>query len=203
MVIAISRKLILQLAHFLCYTTSFYYCPLFFVHNVIVITALVLLRHSYHFVICLWFLCGDIVFGQLTLLHIYFLLQMLRVESNTDIHGFTEYEEDIAFDDDDPDFDRPVSSVPIPFLFSGELFFVYLNFRLRSAYRNSKTFVWKYRSSNNTFVCFKIACVISRINRSLKIFENERFFPFFVFVVDSRVYYSCTQYYREKRFQIL
>lgn len=29
---------------------------------------------------------------------------MLRVESNTKLEGFTEFEEDIHFDEDDPDF---------------------------------------------------------------------------------------------------
>ncbi|XP_019876347.1 protein pinocchio isoform X2 [Aethina tumida] len=42
---------------------------------------------------------------------------MLRVESNTNLEGFTEFEEDILFDDDDPDFDHttPIHNVPILF----------------------------------------------------------------------------------------
>lgn len=41
---------------------------------------------------------------------------MLRVESNTDMRGFTEYEEDILFDEDDPDFDN---NMHVPFVFKG------------------------------------------------------------------------------------
>ncbi|CAH0563992.1 unnamed protein product [Brassicogethes aeneus] len=42
---------------------------------------------------------------------------MLRVESNTKLEGYTEFEEDILFDDDDPDFDHntPIHNVPILF----------------------------------------------------------------------------------------
>lgn len=40
---------------------------------------------------------------------------MLRVESNHDI-GFTEFEEEIIFDDDDPDFPHDV----VPLMFRGE-----------------------------------------------------------------------------------
>lgn len=47
---------------------------------------------------------------------------MLRVESNTkldvDEHRFTEFEEDILFDDDDPDFDHHTSTVhTVPIFF--------------------------------------------------------------------------------------
>lgn len=43
------------------------------------------------------------------LLQCNFLSQMIRVESNTNLdhlEGFTEFEDDIHFDSDDPDFDH-------------------------------------------------------------------------------------------------
>ncbi|XP_049822199.1 protein pinocchio isoform X4 [Aethina tumida] len=48
---------------------------------------------------------------------------MLRVESNTNLEGFTEFEEDILFDDDDPDFDHttPIHNVPILFRMSSAM----------------------------------------------------------------------------------
>lgn len=43
-------------------------------------------------------------------------LQMLRVESNTKLEGFTEFEEGILFDEDDPDFDHSaLQNMPILF----------------------------------------------------------------------------------------
>lgn len=50
-------------------------------------------------------------------IQIFIYFQMLRVESNTNLEGFTEFEEDILFDDDDPDFDHttPIHNVPILF----------------------------------------------------------------------------------------
>lgn len=41
---------------------------------------------------------------------------MLRVESGSKLEGFTEFEEDILFDVDDPDFDHSaIKRVPIIF----------------------------------------------------------------------------------------
>lgn len=48
---------------------------------------------------------------------------MLRVESNTDIKGFTEFEEDILFDEDDPDFDHKVPAISVPFIIKGRCHF--------------------------------------------------------------------------------
>lgn len=42
---------------------------------------------------------------------------MLRVKSSASMRGFTEYEDDILFDQDDPDFNHGVASV----LFRGKL----------------------------------------------------------------------------------
>ncbi|XP_063917817.1 protein pinocchio isoform X2 [Zophobas morio] len=47
------------------------------------------------------------------LTHVYFST-MLRVESNTQLAGFTEFEEDILFDQDDPDFDGVTSLSAVP-----------------------------------------------------------------------------------------
>lgn len=60
---------------------------------------------------------------------------MLRVESNTDIKGFTEYEEDILFDDDDPDFHHnvPLISVPIIHRESKNLLFPPATFTLETS----------------------------------------------------------------------
>lgn len=44
---------------------------------------------------------------------------MIRVESATELVGFTEFEEDILFDEDDPDFDVP--SIRVPIVFKGTL----------------------------------------------------------------------------------
>ena len=45
---------------------------------------------------------------------------MLRVESNTQLAGFTEFEEDILFDQDDPDFDGVTSLSAVPVMLKGE-----------------------------------------------------------------------------------
>ncbi|GJQ80079.1 hypothetical protein Trydic_g19362 [Trypoxylus dichotomus] len=47
-------------------------------------------------------------------------VKMLRVESNTDIKGFTEFEEEILFDEDDPDFDHKVPAIRVPLIFKGK-----------------------------------------------------------------------------------
>lgn len=46
---------------------------------------------------------------------------MLRVESNTKLEGFTEFEEDILFDEDDPDFQ---GSVTLPIMVRGKSLFI-------------------------------------------------------------------------------
>lgn len=46
---------------------------------------------------------------------------MIRVESAKELGGFTEFEEDIVFDEDDPDFD--VHSIKVPIVFKGKFFF--------------------------------------------------------------------------------
>lgn len=50
-------------------------------------------------------------------------LQMIRVESSKEMGGFTEFEEDILFDDDDPDFDH-VHAITVPIVFKGRLLFL-------------------------------------------------------------------------------
>lgn len=46
----------------------------------------------------------------------FFNSRMLRVESSSKLEGFTEFEEDILFDVDDPDFDKNAfKRVPIIF----------------------------------------------------------------------------------------
>ncbi|KAF5290827.1 hypothetical protein FQA39_LY14589 [Lamprigera yunnana] len=42
---------------------------------------------------------------------------MLRVESSSDMKGFTEYEEDILFDHDDPDFRHNVQPISVPIIY--------------------------------------------------------------------------------------
>lgn len=83
---------------------------------------------------------------------------MLRVESNTDIRGFTEFEEDILFDEDDPDFDHKVPAITVPFLFRGRYFRNFLLFFFRSHFFihhniNALNFLIPH-NLNKTPVCF-------------------------------------------------
>ncbi|KAJ3624137.1 hypothetical protein MTP99_017785 [Tenebrio molitor] len=46
--------------------------------------------------------------------------KMLRVESNTKLEGFTEFEEGILFDDTDSDFAEDITSIsPVPIMWTG------------------------------------------------------------------------------------
>lgn len=45
---------------------------------------------------------------------------MLRVASSHDLEGFTEFEEEILFDEDDPDFHDDLTSLSMPLMFRGE-----------------------------------------------------------------------------------
>lgn len=44
---------------------------------------------------------------------------MIRVESKQDLKGYTEFEECILFDEDDPDFDHHLPAIPETYLVQG------------------------------------------------------------------------------------